>query len=259
MTAAGVSKLIFCFDGASNPAKEGTNTARTAKRNRILDEIQAFYTSGNHADWPQVKKLMQSAMYPRSDIILELVSWLKEKGYEVVGAPFEADWQLIQLEKEGRTDASLTVDSDLFVVGSKLLILDFALNRSNPGISKAIIVARQTALLKMYKLIFGDEDALDMKTALGDSGMVVLASFLGNDYLPRVSGCGPVKARQMTAQWFTSSSDTQRNLLLNSMNGKQFNGNQGTVTDYAAKFYTCMNMFEYTPCILVTGAMVDLS
>ena len=56
---------------------------------------------------------------------------------EVLGAPFEVDWQLAHLERSGYTVATITEDSDLFPLGSKLMV---TLLRESDG-SCAIVIA----------------------------------------------------------------------------------------------------------------------
>ncbi len=54
----------------------------------------------------------------REDVILATVTWAKENDVLMICSPMEAEWQLVQLERDGITVASISDDSDLIPLGS---------------------------------------------------------------------------------------------------------------------------------------------
>jgi exonuclease-1 len=155
-------KCVWVFDGADHQNKSLVSERRSSSRAQNIADLTLCLQRGNTEDIMNAPKLKSDIMHPRSDIIFEAVEWLKENGQEVVGAPFEADWQLIELELSGKTDGTLTVDSDLFVLGSKCLVLDFKLckvpNKQEDS-ATCLIIERQACLRKLEHKIFGAESA----------------------------------------------------------------------------------------------------
>lgn len=106
---AEVKEIVFVFDGARDPLKEEEHAKRQARRNESLKALDKIYDDPLPADQKSreevlraVGKHRKSCVYPRNDIILDVVTWCKTQGdITVVGAPFQADGQLIYLEKNG--------------------------------------------------------------------------------------------------------------------------------------------------------------
>ena len=51
--------------------------------------------------------------YPREDFIAMIIAFCKEKGIKYCSAPFEADWQLVSLQKQG-------IIQQFYVIGTAL-------------------------------------------------------------------------------------------------------------------------------------------
>ena len=61
-------------------------------------------------------------MYIRVDIVGHVKKYCDLHGIKYCCAPFEADSQLAQLELDGVVDGVITEDTDLIVLGSRLLL-----------------------------------------------------------------------------------------------------------------------------------------
>ena len=66
-------------------------------------------------------------------IIVTAIELFVENNVEVFGAPYASDFQLVYWELIGFTDGTYTVDSDIFAMGSNLVIdlLNFNSARGN--------------------------------------------------------------------------------------------------------------------------------
>ena len=58
----------------------------------------------------------------REDILADFVVWCTRKEIMYVCAFMEAEWELTKLEKDGVIYAVVSEDSDLFVLGCKVMI-----------------------------------------------------------------------------------------------------------------------------------------
>lgn len=114
---------------------------------------------------------MKKSCFPREDIIQNVLVWAKKKGVQCIGAPFEADWQLVELEKSGIIDGIITVDSDLLVLGGRLVIMD--LNRLSG-----------TFACRVYRRDIWMGQILQMD----ETQVLNLVCLLGTDYLDNIKG-----------------------------------------------------------------------
>ena len=70
-----------------------------------------------------LKASFVGAAFVREDIYNNVLSWAAENGIKCVGSPFEADWQMVELERCGIVEGIYSVDSDLVTLGGKVVIL----------------------------------------------------------------------------------------------------------------------------------------
>ena len=105
---------VFVFDGAPVPAKDVTAEARARRR------AKAFAAAEQASDDAEPCSAdLRAAVKVEWRMVVEVISELRTQGFQYVVAPYEADSQLIHLEKSGCIDAILTVDSDLVALGGK--------------------------------------------------------------------------------------------------------------------------------------------
>ena len=109
---------IFVFDGKKHPLKEETNQERLKNRQHAERELDDLLQNPLEVDiFPDLIKWMKKAVFVREDIVACSLDWAVRNNVTCIGAPFEADWQLRQLEIDGIIDAILTIDGDLIALG----------------------------------------------------------------------------------------------------------------------------------------------
>ncbi|KAG7661529.1 EXO1 [[Candida] subhashii] len=109
----------FVFDGASLPTKEQTALERRTKREEARTKAEE-YTRLNKSKLA-FKEYMKAA-YVTSQMAKSIMVELDELNIKYIVAPYEADPQMVYLEKIGLVDGILSEDSDLLIFGCKRLI-----------------------------------------------------------------------------------------------------------------------------------------
>jgi len=71
----------------------------------------------------RISKLMKQSSYRREGIMFNIKSWCESENICLIGAPFETDFQEVGDEFNGITNASYSIDSDFFVLGSNILLI----------------------------------------------------------------------------------------------------------------------------------------
>lgn len=109
----------FVFDGDFLPSKAGTETSRLerreASRKAGLDLLKAGKAAQAHTE-------LQKAVDVTPEMARHLIEELKKAKIPYVVAPYEADSQLVYLERQGLISGIVSEDSDLLVFGAKRLI-----------------------------------------------------------------------------------------------------------------------------------------
>ncbi|KAK5963664.1 Rad2 family nuclease EXO1 PWA37_003989 [Arxiozyma heterogenica] len=107
------------FDGSSIGVKKDTELKRRKKReeNRVIAE--KLWNSGDKA---RAMEYFQKCVDITPEMAKCIIDYCKTNHIKYVVAPFEADSQLVYLEKNGIIDGILSEDSDLLVFGCRTLI-----------------------------------------------------------------------------------------------------------------------------------------
>lgn len=109
----------FVFDGALLPTKAETNRERRANREEARAKAEQMRQAGNTSGaWKQYQK---AAGVTHAMVKLVMIE-LDNLNIKYVVAPYEADPQMVYLEKIGVVDGILSEDSDLVVFGCTKLI-----------------------------------------------------------------------------------------------------------------------------------------
>ncbi|KAI1468349.1 uncharacterized protein F4812DRAFT_426392 [Daldinia caldariorum] len=107
------------FDGGFLPSKAATEASRAKRREECrktgLELLKAGKPSQAHAE-------LQKAVDVTPEMARHLIEELKKADVPYVVAPYEADPQLVYLEREGHISGILSEDSDLLVFGAKRLL-----------------------------------------------------------------------------------------------------------------------------------------
>ncbi|XP_027836268.2 DNA excision repair protein ERCC-5 homolog [Aphis gossypii] len=107
-------------------------------------------------------------------ITSEIKGLLKLFGIPYITAPMEAEAQCAFLEKIGRTEGTVTDDSDVWLFGANVVYKDFFDNQK---------------YVKQFKSI-----DIKQKFALSRNSFIQLAFLVGSDYTNGIDGIGPVSA-----------------------------------------------------------------
>lgn len=114
----GVTPYIV-FDGDFLPSKAGTEASRAKSREEHARQGKAFLQAGKQS---LAEQEFQKAIDVTPEMARHFIEELKKMDIKYVVAPYEADPQLVYLEKRGLVDGIISEDSDLLVFGCKRLI-----------------------------------------------------------------------------------------------------------------------------------------
>ncbi|KAI9800234.1 MAG: hypothetical protein M1825_004218 [Sarcosagium campestre] len=133
------------FDGDHLPGKAATEVDRAKKREAARIRGTELHAQGRIA---QANAELQKAVDVTPEMTRLVIDELKRLGVQYVVAPYEADAQLVYLERKGIVSAILSEDSDLLVFGARCLLTKLdqrgdcvEIRRANFGGCKAVTLA----------------------------------------------------------------------------------------------------------------------
>lgn len=112
-------KPYMVFDGDYLPSKAATEESRAKKRDEKKKLADDLMKAGKHSAATQE---FQKCVDITPEMASALIQELKKLDIPYVVAPYEADAQLVYLERKGLIDGILSDDSDLLVFGAKRLL-----------------------------------------------------------------------------------------------------------------------------------------
>lgn len=112
-------KPYFVFDGAKINVKEGTEIKRLEKRILYKKTGISLWNSGKHLQAIEYFKRSVDVTPEMAKCIME---YCQSENIDYIVAPFEADSQMVYLEKQNLVDGIISEDSDLLIFGCKNLI-----------------------------------------------------------------------------------------------------------------------------------------
>jgi exonuclease-1 len=173
----GVTPYII-FDGDYLPSKAATEADRAKRREESrkagLELLNAGKTSQAYLEF-------QKAVDVTPEMARQLIEELKKSGVQYVVAPYEADAQMVYLERKGIIDGILSEDSDLLVFGAKCLLTKLDQYGNCIEINKADFCACKEINL----------------TGWSDTEFRQMAILSGCDYLPSINNMGLKTAYRM--------------------------------------------------------------
>ena len=131
--------LILYADGCANPAKAAEDAERSQHRETKRARFRALYRpeegDPNPSDKEEITQPMKESCYTRQDVLFNVKTWCIKSKVRLIGAPFETDPHEVADEVvHGVTAESSTVDSNFFILGSRILIDNLShLNDSGKG------------------------------------------------------------------------------------------------------------------------------
>jgi len=159
------------FDGDYLPSKAGTEASRAKRREDSkkagLELLKAGKPSQAHLE-------LQKAIDVTPEMARHLIEELKKNGVPYVVAPYEADAQMVYLERQGVISGIISEDSDLLVFGCKRLLtkLDqhgqcIEINRNDFCRVREISLTGWTDVEFRHMAIFSGCDYLDSVSNMG--------------------------------------------------------------------------------------------
>jgi exonuclease 1 len=171
----------FVFDGDYLPSKAGTESSRESRREASRSAGLELLKAGKSA---QAYQELQKAIDITPEMARHLIEDLKKANVPYVVAPYEADAQLVYLERQEFISAIVSEDSDLLVFGAKRLLTKMDEHGQCIEISR-----KDFCLVRNVSL-----------TGWSDVEFRHMAILSGCDYLPGVKGMGLKTAHRMIRQ-----------------------------------------------------------
>jgi exonuclease-1 len=172
-------KPYFVFDGDYLPSKGNTEKEREIRRNEYKQlAIEAKKTGNSKLAFNYYQKACDISPEMAKSVINEL----KIKFIKYIVAPYEADSQMVMLEKLGLVDGIISEDSDLLIFGCKTLITKL----NDKGQCIEIKRDNFNKCKGSYINNFNDDQLL------------LMATISGCDYTKGIPGIGIQKAIQLT-------------------------------------------------------------
>lgn len=109
----------FVFDGDSLPVKKATDLKR--REQRVKNKEMAI-NLWNRGEKKNAYEYFQKAVSITHEMVKCIIDYCQKTKIQYVIAPFEADSQLVYLEKIGLVSGIISEDSDLLIFGCKRLI-----------------------------------------------------------------------------------------------------------------------------------------
>ncbi|KAI9925660.1 hypothetical protein ASPWEDRAFT_52276 [Aspergillus wentii DTO 134E9] len=205
------------FDGDDLPSKSGTESDRHERRKQSKALGLELQRKGRMAEaYQELQKAVDVTPYMARQLIEEL----KKLKIQYVVAPYEADAQLVYLEREGIINGIISEDSDMLVFGAKRLLSKLDQHGDCIELNRADFTAcREVSLI-------GWTDA-DFRR------MCILS---GCDYLPNIAKMGLKTAYRSIRKY----KNVERALRM-----IQFEGNYHVPSDYLENFNQAELTFLY--------------
>lgn len=166
------------FDGDYLPSKAATEADRSKRRE---DSKKAGFELMNAGKPSQAYLEFQKAIDVTPEMARQLIDELKANNVQYIVAPYEADAQMVYLERKGIIHGILSEDSDLLVFGAKCLLTKLDQYGNCIEINKADFCACKEITL----------------TGWSDKEFRQMAILSGCDYLASISNMGLKTAYRM--------------------------------------------------------------
>ena len=124
-------EVILVVDGKANPIKASVDTKRRAGRDKQVDALKAFMTTGAAEGGKKLKGLAKDACHVTREVVSYFLQWANENSVALIGAPMEAEHQLVYMQNEGEIEWIYTVDSDVLPLCATNVIYEVKWDRRN--------------------------------------------------------------------------------------------------------------------------------
>lgn len=205
------------FDGDFLPSKARTEDSRAKRRENSQKAGLELLRAGKLS---QAQLELQKAIDVTPEMARHLIEELKREGVPYVVAPYEADAQLVYLERQGLTNGSISEDSDLLVFGAKRLLTKMDQHGQCIEINRSQFCAVREISL----------------TGWSDEQFRQMAIFSGCDYLDSIGNMGLKTSYRMMRKYKTP----ERVIRM-----LQFDGKYRVSENYLAQYKQAELTFKY--------------
>ncbi|KAF2857631.1 PIN domain-like protein [Piedraia hortae CBS 480.64] len=210
-------KPFLVFDGDYLPSKAHTEKERAQRRREARKLGLELMKTGRLA---QAHAELQKAVDVTPAMARELIDELKKLQVPYIVAPYEADSQLVFLEKSGLVDGIISEDSDLLVFGTKCLLTKMDAH------GECVVILRRDFTACREINLAGWTDA-EFRT---------MAMLSGCDYLPGIDKIGLKTAYRLVRKHKT---------IEKVVRVIQFDGKSKVPKDYLESFKRAERTFLY--------------
>ncbi|KAK6582683.1 hypothetical protein PZA11_005091 [Diplocarpon coronariae] len=217
---------FIIFDGDYLPSKAATEADRAKRRE---DSRRAGIELLNAGKTSQAYLEFQRAVDVTPEMARQLIDELKRTGVQYIVAPYEADAQMVYLERKGIIDGILSEDSDLLVFGAKCLLTKLDQYGNCIEINKADFSACKEITL----------------TGWSDKEFRTMAILSGCDYLASINNMGLKTAYRMVRKHKT----IEKVLRMLSFDGK-FHVPKGYLEAFRQAEFTFLHQRVFCPISL---------
>ena len=250
-------ELIVCTDGRHHPFKQSVNENRKKMSKDAQMKLNELY---NKEDSPErtseINKYIKKAVYVREDILHQALEVFNKNKVEVYGAITEADFQLAYRERTGFTHGTISVDSDIFALGSKFFVDALKVNTK---LGNCIFIERDEVM---------KENAFTKESSKWtDDDLLAYGALMGCDWLPRLYNLKHDKIEEFMMKWIVAETDADKQQLLEWISNGRFwpkgggdagKGKGELASDFPKRFMQCINFMKYAPVIRVDNTSYSI-
>ncbi|KAG9231036.1 hypothetical protein BJ875DRAFT_133751 [Amylocarpus encephaloides] len=216
-------KPYLVFDGDYLPSKAATEADRAKRR---ADSKKLGLELMNAGKPSQAYQEFQKAVDVTPEMARQLIDELKTVGVQYIVAPYEADAQMVYLERKGVIQGILSEDSDLLVFGAKCLLTKLDQYGNCVEINKADFCACKEVTL----------------TGWSDKEFRQMAILSGCDYLSNINNMGLKTAYRMVRK----HKNIEKVLRMLQFDGK-FHVPKGYLEDFYQAEFTFLHQRVFCP------------
>src|SRR3569833_2834024 len=134
------------FDGDFLPSKAATEVSRARRRDESRKSGLELLRAGKPS---QAYQELQKAIDVTPEMARDLIDELKKLKIPYVVAPYEADAQMVYLERQGLVSGIISEDSDLLVFGAKRLLTKLDQHGQCVEISRRVFCPAKKELVQL--------------------------------------------------------------------------------------------------------------
>ena len=236
-------KILFVLDGARNPLKAATNSARKKISDNAKMEMTYLINTHDPEQLRKINILKRKSLYVREDIY---ISWCDSNDLKYVCAFMEAEWELCRLEADGIIDGVISEDSNCLVLGCQLVIQQ--LNKGSDPLGLNCSFVRRQTWVDLVSGVIADPTLSEFSD---------FAVLLGVDYLDCASGNSMTKVKSFFGDWRTIKDQTLSNIESHGQVGTK--RSRAAIPNYCETFKRASNIFRFAPCFTIVPTVLGQS